>query len=162
MEDLKKPIAPNSPDYEGIIEEELKKITNKSLANRLRRLIEQRRKGFNFINIAQNDARVESFVASTIARMEAEYNIYCMELDTYEANLKEYNHKIDEKIRDYDEQKKYIEHDFELAKSFYKNFRDLVSQKISFVDKLFKRVLKSDDDKGIDDSEEKETTKEEI
>lgn len=82
------PTKPTPPNYDKIIEEELSKIDDSTLAHKLRfRFL---RKGFfsPYKNPAYNDARVKAFEAAVVARMTAEYNNYCLELDNYEVELK--------------------------------------------------------------------------
>ncbi len=138
------PKAPTPPNYNEIIEEELAKIHDDSFAKKIRKLLVNNRKEIYYINSAYNDARVESFVASTIARMDAEYSIYCMNLDKYKFDLEKYNSKIEKQITEYENQRTLVEKDFDTAKEFYDRFQNLVSRKVTFLNKLLNKILNVD------------------
>ena len=144
------PTKPTPPNYDKIIEEELSKIDDSTLSHKLRsRFL---RKGFYspYKNPAYNDARVEAFEASVVARMTAEYNNYCLELNAYEIKLREFVSQIDSQIKQSENQIVDWRSEFNLAQTFYNNFQDLVSKKMGFITDVIKGILK------IKESEEEE------
>lgn len=140
------PKEPIPPNYNEIIEEELAKIHDDSFAKKIRKLLMNNRRKIYYINSAYNDARVESFVASTMARMDTEYSIYCMNLDKYAIDLKKYNSNINDEITEYQTQREFVIADFNTAKDFYDKFQNLVSRKVSFLNQLLNKILKISDD----------------
>lgn len=142
------PKAPTPPNYNEIIEEELAKIHDDSLAKKIRKLLMNNRKKIYYINSGYNDARVESFIASAMTRMDTEYSIYCKKLDKYEIDLRKYNSGISDQITEYETQREFVIVDFDTAKDFYNKFQNLVSRKVSFLNQLLNKILKINDDES--------------
>lgn len=159
---IEMPLAPIKPNYEEIINVELRKFEEKtviSLNQKEKMTIKIRNVVSPYVNPAYNAAIVEAFETSVQSRIKASYFQYLKELDEYEIQLRQYLDELSKIKTKHKKQIELLRIDFDTVKKFYDNFQELTKSKFSFISEVVKSVLTKDkSEKGevADENENKD------
>lgn len=153
------PVPPREPNYDNIINEELRKIgiisLDKNFYNlKLLRKPRLNKKSSICKNPAYNDALVEAFITSVYSRVNIEYMQYLREIDCYEEALNKYKSQLMEKKSANDLLIQKMQIEFDTIEEFYNNFQNLAKSKFKFMVKIIGKGLNLNEESN--DSEEKD------
>lgn len=148
MEIVQTPQRPVSPDYDKIIQEELEKIGDFSWRKNPKERKKLQREWVPYKNPVHNAAKVDSFSATVLLKIEEAYTHYLSELDEYEIALNQYCEELQKTVEEKEKKLEETKTEFATVKTFYNNFQDLVNRKFQYISKIIKKYFNIESSEG--------------